>query len=138
MESYIQDTMDSLETSLESLPEHYRGGTGEGVLPSLRVWRGRQGVSTRDRNLMLDSNSPLTGGQNTHTHTQELWGKLYTKELACLAQGIPDVSKGTNTIIFIKRKEIPANRRYDTTYARVCVNYRPKKEDPNRTRLTSQ
>ena len=67
---------------------------------------------------------------------KELWGKSYTKELASLAQGIPGVSKGTNTIIFIKCKEIPANRRCDATYACVCVNYRPKKEDPNRTRLT--
>jgi hypothetical protein len=72
MESYIRDTTDLLETSLESPPEHYRGGTGEGVLPSLMVWRGRQGVSTRDRNLMLDSTSPLTGGQKTHTHTVRL------------------------------------------------------------------
>jgi hypothetical protein len=27
-ESYIQDTTDLLETSLESPPEHYQGGTG--------------------------------------------------------------------------------------------------------------
>ena len=67
---------------------------------------------------------------------KELWGKLYTKELARLAQGIPGVSKGTNTIIFIKRNEIPADRHCNTTYTRVCVNYHPKKDDPNRTRLT--
>jgi hypothetical protein len=28
---------------------------------------------------------------------KELWGKSYTKELGCLAQGIPRVSKGTNS-----------------------------------------
>ena len=67
---------------------------------------------------------------------KELWGKSYTKELTRLAQGIPGVSEGTNTIIFIKHEEIPANHRCDTTYARVCVNYHPEKEDPNRTRLT--
>ena len=48
---------------------------------------------------------------------KELWGKLYTKELARLAQGIPGISKGTNTIIFIERKEIPADRRCNSTYA---------------------
>jgi hypothetical protein len=53
-----------------------------------------------------------------------------------LAQGIPGVSKGTNTIIFIKRNEIPADRRCDTSYARVCVSYPPEKDDPNRTQLT--
>jgi hypothetical protein len=51
-------------------------------------------------------------------------------------QGIPGVSKGTNTIIFIKRNEIPADRRCDTTYACICVNYRPEKDNPNRTQLT--
>ena len=53
---------------LQKVPRNTTGGgTGGGVLPSLRVWRGRQGVSTRDWNLMPYSNSPLTGGQNTHT-----------------------------------------------------------------------
>ncbi len=31
-----------------------------------------------------------------------LWGKSYTTELGCLAQGIPGKSKGTNTIVFIE------------------------------------
>jgi hypothetical protein len=64
---------------------------------------------------------------------KELWGKSYTKELARLLQGIPGVSKGTNTIIFIKHDEITADRCCKTTYARVCINYRPEKDDPNRT-----
>ena len=70
-ESYIWDTTDSLEISLESPPEHYQGGTGGGVLLILRVWRGRHWVSTRDWNLMLDSNSSVTGGQK-HTHVENL------------------------------------------------------------------
>jgi hypothetical protein len=57
-ESYIQDTMDKLETSLESPQEHNQGGTGGGVLPSLRVWRGRHLVGTRDWYLVFDSNTP--------------------------------------------------------------------------------
>ncbi len=40
---------------------------------------------------------------------KELWGKTYTKELGRLAQGIPGVSKGTDTIIFIQREDIPNN-----------------------------
>ena len=66
---------------------------------------------------------------------KDLWGKLYTKELAHLAQGIPGVSEGTNTLILIKRKEISADRRCDATYTCVCVNYHPEKEDPNHTQL---
>ncbi len=57
-ESYILDTTDTLETSLESPPEHYWEGTGGRVLPSLRVWRGHQTVGTRDWYLVLDSNPP--------------------------------------------------------------------------------
>ncbi len=65
-----------------------------------------------------------------------LWGKSYTTELGCLAQFIPGVSKGTDTIVFIARDEIPFARLKDVTYGRVCVNYCPKKDDPNRTSLT--
>jgi hypothetical protein len=32
---------------------------------------------------------------------KEVWGKLYTTELGQLAQGIPEVSKGTDTIVVI-------------------------------------
>jgi hypothetical protein len=46
------------------------------------------------------------------------------------------VSKGTNTIVFIHRKDIPHNPKHDVTYAHVCVNYHLEKEDPNRTRVT--
>jgi hypothetical protein len=61
---------------------------------------------------------------------KELWGKYYTKELGCLAQGTPEVSKITNTIVFIHRKDIPHNHKCNITYARVYVNYCPEKEDP--------
>ncbi len=37
-----------------------------------------------------------------------LWGKSHTKELGCLAQGIPG-TKGTDNIVFIKYDEIPLN-----------------------------
>jgi hypothetical protein len=67
---------------------------------------------------------------------KELWGKSYTKELGHLAQGMLRVSKGTNTIVFIHRKDIPYNRKCNITYTPVCVNYCPEKEDPNCTRVT--
>ena len=44
--------------------------------------------------------------------------------------------EGTNTIFFIHKKEVPANRRQDITYGCIVVSYRPTKKDPNRTRLT--
>jgi hypothetical protein len=67
---------------------------------------------------------------------KELWGKSYTTELGRLAQGIPGVSKGTDTIVFIACNEIPFAQLKDVTYGCVYVNYHPKKDDPNRTRLT--
>jgi hypothetical protein len=66
---------------------------------------------------------------------KELWVKSYTIELGCLAQGIPSVSNGTNTIIFIGHNDVPIDRRKDVTYGRVCVNYCPEKANPNWTHL---
>jgi hypothetical protein len=68
---------------------------------------------------------------------KELWRKSYTSELCCLAKGIPGVSKGTDTIVFIARNEVPFARLKDVTYGHVCVNYCPKKDDPNCTHLTA-
>jgi hypothetical protein len=67
----------------------------------------------------------------TNPKYKELWGKSYTKEIGCFAQGMLGVSKGTNTIVFIRREDIPHNRKHGVMYARVCVNYCPEKEDPN-------
>jgi hypothetical protein len=64
---------------------------------------------------------------------KELWGKSYTKELGHLTQGIPRVSKGTNTIVFMQCKDIPNNCKWDVMYVQVCANYHPEKKDPNRT-----
>jgi hypothetical protein len=58
---------------------------------------------------------------------KELWGKLYTTELICLAQGIPGVSKGTDTIIFIARHKIPVTQLKDVTYGCICVHYLPER-----------
>ena len=63
---------------------------------------------------------------------KEVWGKSYTTKLGRLAQGIPGVSEGTNTIVFITLDEIPMDRRRNITYGRICANFRPEKTDPNR------
>ena len=57
-------------------------------------------------------------------------------EFHILLNLIPDVRKGTNTIVFIIRGNIPFDRLKDVTYERICANYRPKKDDPNCSRLT--
>ena len=66
-----------------------------------------------------------------------VWEKAMSKELGRLAQGY-ETTKGTNTIRFLDRdkvKQIPKDR--TVTYARIVVDYRPQKTDPNRVRVTA-
>ena len=68
--------------------------------------------------------------------TQEVWTKAMTKELGRLAQGC-DSTKGTETIFFMSHDEIKCIPRDQTvTYARIVVDYRPQKDNPNRVRIT--
>ena len=67
---------------------------------------------------------------------RQLYATSYSKELGCLAQGIPGKVEGTNTIYFIDKAEIPAERWKDVTYGRVVVAYRPKKSDPYQDQFT--
>ena len=67
---------------------------------------------------------------------RELWQRSYGDEIGRLAQGMPGRVEGTDTIFFIKKKDVPAHRWRDITYGRIVVSFRPAKDDPNRTRLT--
>ena len=82
---------------------------------------------------------PYTGKELEYRHLikiekhKKVWSDSFAKELHQLAQGNEKI-KGTNTIYFIKSSTVPKDR--TVMYGRICVNYRPKKEDPYRTRLT--
>ncbi len=53
-------------------------------------------------------------------------------------QGLKDGRvKGTNTINFIQKEEVPMNRAKDVTYGSFSFNYKPNKEEKERTRLTA-
>ena len=67
---------------------------------------------------------------------QQIWSNAYGKELGRLTQGIPGIVDGTNTISFIDKSNIPADRWQDVTYGHIISSYRPEKADPNRIRLT--
>ncbi len=60
----------------------------------------------------------------------KLWGKLYTKELGQIAQGMVGMN-GTDTIVFIKYNKVPLDRRRHITYRKTVVMYQPEKDDPN-------
>ena len=58
-----------------------------------------------------------------------------SNEIGRLAQGNNKV-KGTNTMFFITYDDIPFDRRKDITYARIVVDFRPQKNEKERTRIT--
>ncbi len=63
---------------------------------------------------------------------KDLWRKALSKELHCLAQGCPGITKSTNTIFFLLQADIctiQSNR--TVTYARIVISHHPQKEAPN-------
>ena len=52
---------------------------------------------------------------------RNLYGNSYAKEIGQLAQGMPGQVTDTNTIFFINKKDVPADRWRDITYGRVVV-----------------
>jgi hypothetical protein len=70
--------------------------------------------------------------------TRATWQHSYGNEIGRLAQGIPGQNTGTNTIVFIKKNQVPHNRTKDVTYGFVTCLIRPEKiEEPNHKRLVT-
>ncbi len=68
--------------------------------------------------------------------TRATWQHSYGNKIGCLAQGMPGRNTGTNTIVFIKKNQVPQNRAKDVTYGLITCLIRPEKiEEPNQTRL---
>jgi hypothetical protein len=67
---------------------------------------------------------------------KEIWTRSAADEFGRLAQGIGGKIKGTDTILFIHKREIPTDILKDVTYIKFVCNVRTKKKDPNRTRAT--
>ena len=70
---------------------------------------------------------------------KKIWTKAFGKEFGSLAQG-DDLTKtpGTNTLFVLDHeqiKNIPSDRAI--THARIVVDFRPQKADPNRVRITA-
>ncbi len=72
----------------------------------------------------------------TNQNTKATWQHLYGNKIRHLAQGMPGQNTGTNTIVFIKKNQVPHNRTKDVTYGLITCLIRPEKiEEPNQTRL---
>jgi Reverse transcriptase (RNA-dependent DNA polymerase) len=83
---------------------------------------------------------PETGNAMTYRQlitdplTKQDWQQSAANEFGRLAQGIGGRVKGTNTIRFIKKQEIPTDRK--PTYPRFVCELKPQKVEKTRTRLT--
>ena len=64
-----------------------------------------------------------------------IWEHSLANEIGRVAQGIRNI-KGTETIFFIPKSEIPKDRFRDVTYGKIVVSYRPQKTEKHRSRLT--
>eukprot|EP00804_Cyclotella_cryptica_P005028 CCRYP_020365-RA/>CCRYP_020365-RA protein AED:0.59 eAED:0.28 QI:0/-1/0/1/-1/1/1/0/267 len=66
----------------------------------------------------------------------DTWRNAYGKELGRLAQGLPGIVKGTDTIAFIHKTSVPQDCWKDVMYGCIVANFRPEKKDPYRICLT--
>ena len=71
-----------------------------------------------------------------HPRFKEVWNRSAADEFGRLAQGIGGRIKGTDTMRFIHKREIPVDRLKDVTYIKFVCTVRTEKKDPNRMRAT--
>ncbi len=59
--------------------------------------------------------------------TWAMWTHSHGNKIGCLAQGMPGCKTGTNTIIFIKKDQVPKARAIDMTYGLITCLVWPEK-----------
>lgn len=114
------------------------------TLPEKTIWLVTQSATHLSNNYFMFNvmNTNTVEMQNyqkliKHDSTQHVWSAAFCKELCQLAQGYNYVVEGTTTLFFMDKHEIrniPNDKR--VAYARILVDNRPQKEDPNCLRLT--
>ena len=62
-----------------------------------------------------------------HPKLGEQWQISSANEFERLYQGIGGRAKGTDTIFFIRKEDIPEERMKDITYSKFACNVRPQK-----------
>jgi hypothetical protein len=71
--------------------------------------------------------------------TRATWQHSYGNEIGRLAQGMPGCNTSINTIVFIKKNQVPEIRAKDMTCGLITCLIRPEKiEEPNQTRLVME
>jgi hypothetical protein len=70
--------------------------------------------------------------------TQAKWTHSYGNKIGGLTQGMPGCNTSTDTIIFIKKDQVPKTGAKDMTYGLITCLIQPEKiDEPNRTRLVA-
>ena len=72
----------------------------------------------------------------SHPKYREAWMNSSANKFGQLAQGVGNRIKGTDTIFFIHKHQIPPDRWKDVTYAQFVCELKPNKTEVHRTRLT--
>jgi hypothetical protein len=72
----------------------------------------------------------------THPKTKVVWNHSSANEFGRLAQGIGGRIKGTDTIRFIHKEDVPKDRLKDVTYGKFVCEEKPHKAEVQCTRLT--
>jgi len=67
----------------------------------------------------------------------KVWAHSAANEFGRLAQGVGTRIKGTNTIHFIQKNQVPQDRARDVTYGSFSCDFKQNKEEKERTRLTA-
>ena len=65
----------------------------------------------------------------------KVWSESLANEFGQLAQGVGGRVKGTNTIFFIQKDQVPIDRRKDVMYSSFGCEFKQNKEEKHRTRL---
>ena len=71
----------------------------------------------------------------TNPHYQTVWNTSSANEFGRLAQGIGNRIKGTDTIVFVHKRQVPQDRMKDVTYVKFVCELKPNKTEVHRTRM---
>ena len=66
------------------------------------------------------------------------WNTSSANKFGSLAQGVGGRMKGTDTIFFINKEDMPLDKLMHVTHAQFVCNIRPEKEEKNRTRCVAE
>jgi len=106
--------------------------------PRQHRYNTRLNVTKYGVNAVIDEKSGKTMEYRHLLHNpkyKQVWSNSMSNELGSLTQGNSRV-QGTNTMYFLPYENIPIDRRKDVTYAKIVVDYRPQKQEKERTRIT--